>query len=128
MPIFECRSIAIAADPAAVHAYVADARNLPTWAPAFATSVEPDGDRWAITQGDRTFGIVVRASVEHGTVDLLDPTDLTRGAFSRVLPSSAGSEYQFCLFFPDDTDAAAVTSQMTEVERELERVRAACER
>jgi uncharacterized protein YndB with AHSA1/START domain len=119
----ESRSITIAAPPTAVFRYVADARNLPEWAPVFATAVRPDGDRWIVTNDGGEFPVVVRASAEHGTVDVVSAADDTRGAFTRVLPNEGGTEYQFTLFFPDGTDEAAVEQQMTTVEQELEAVR-----
>ncbi len=123
----ETRSIAIAASPAAVFSYVADARNLPDWAPAFADAVRPEGERWIVTGGGDEFPMVVHASAEHGTVDLLAADDRTRGAFTRVLPHGEGAAYQFTLFFPEDTEEAAVERQMATVEQELEAVRAGCE-
>ena len=36
-------SVTIERDPRAVHAYVADPRNLPHWAPGFARSVRQEG-------------------------------------------------------------------------------------
>jgi uncharacterized protein YndB with AHSA1/START domain len=123
----ESRSITIAAPPATVFGYVADPRNLPVWAPAFASAVRPDGDRWIVTSDAGELPILVRASQEHGTVDLVSAADRDRGAFTRVLPNDDGAEYQFTLFFPDGTDEAAVAAQMTTVEQELEAVRAGCE-
>jgi uncharacterized protein YndB with AHSA1/START domain len=123
----ESRSITIAAPPTTVFSYVADARNLPEWAPVFATAVRPDGDRWIVTNDAGEFPVVVRASAEHGTVDVVSAADDTRGAFTRVLPNEDGAEYQFTLFFPDGTDEAAVEQQMTTVAQELEAVRAGCE-
>ena len=123
----ESRSITIAAPPATVFGYVADPRNLPVWAPAFASAVRPDGDQWIVTNDAGEFPIVVRASAEHGTVDLVSAADRDRGAFSRVLRNGDGAEYQFTLFFPDGTDEAAVEEQMATVEGELEAVRAGCE-
>jgi hypothetical protein len=127
MHISRSTSVAIDAPPSIVHAYVADPANLPVWAPDFADDVRLDGDRCEITRGDATFGIRVRASSEFGTVDLLSVDDLNRGAFTRVVPNAAGSEFCFTLFFPQDTDPAAVEQQMTIVEGELDRVRDACE-
>jgi uncharacterized protein YndB with AHSA1/START domain len=123
----ETRSIAVAAPPATVFAYIADARNLPDWAPAFATAVRPEGDRWIVTGGGAEFPIVVRASAEHGTVDFLAAEEATRGAFSRVLPHGDGAAYQFTLLFPEGTEEEAVERQMAIVEEELEAVRADCE-
>jgi uncharacterized protein YndB with AHSA1/START domain len=123
----ESRSITIAAPAATVFDFVADARNLPVWAPAFASAVRPDGDRWIVTSDAGEVPIRVRASAEHGTVDLVSAADRDQGAFSRVLPNGDGAEYQFTLFFPDGTDEAAVERQMRTVEEELEAVRAGCE-
>ena len=123
----ETRSISIAAPPAAVFAYVADPRNLPEWAPAFADFVRPDGAEWLVTSAVRELRIAVRASAEYGTVDLLRAQDRRQGAFSRVVPSGEGSAYLFTLHFDDAADEAAVAGQMATVERELEAVRARVE-
>jgi hypothetical protein len=123
----ETRSISIAAPPAAVLAVVADPRRLPDWAPAFARGVQPDGDDWLIDTGDGRTRLTVRASPEHGTVDLLRATDPTRGAYSRVVHNHDGSEYLFTLVFPDGTAETAISRQMATVEDELEAVRSLCE-
>jgi hypothetical protein len=123
----ETRSISIAAPPAAVLAVVADPRRLPEWAPAFARSVQPDGDDWLIDTGEGPARITVRVSPEHGTVDLLRATDPARGAFSRVVHNHGGSEYLFTLLFPHGTAETAISRQMATVEEELEAVRALCE-
>jgi uncharacterized protein YndB with AHSA1/START domain len=124
----ETRTITIDAPPPEVFALVADAHNLPRWAPAFARAVRPAGNDWIIvTSEDREGRLTVRASPEHGTVDLLATDDPRRGAFSRVLPNGHGSEYVFTLFFPFDTDDAAITRQMNIVKDELAAVRALCE-
>jgi hypothetical protein len=123
----ESRSISIAAPPAAVLALVADPRRLPEWAPGFARGVQPDGDDWLIDTGEGQARITIRASHEHGTVDLLRAADPTRGAFSRVVHNHDGSEYLFTLVFPDGTAETAISRQMATVEDELEAVRALCE-
>jgi hypothetical protein len=123
----ETRSISIAAPPEAVLAVVGDPYRLPDWAPAFATSVEPDGDRWLIGSGDARFAIAVRVSAEHGTVDLLRPDDESLGARMRVLRNHEGSELVFTLVFPAGAPAEAVRAQMATVETELETVRALVE-
>src|SRR3954454_24537272 len=93
----ETRTVSIAAPPEAVLDVVADPRNLPRWAPDFATRVQPteDDGRWLIDNGEAEFAIAVRVDRERGTVDLLDPSDPRRGAFTRVVPNAAGSEYLF---------------------------------
>jgi uncharacterized protein YndB with AHSA1/START domain len=123
----ETRSISIAAPPEAVIALVGDPYRLPDWAPAFATSVEPDGDQWLIGSGAARFAIAVRVSAEHGTVDLLRPDDDTFGARMRVLHNHAGSELVFTLVFPAGVEPEAVRAQMATVEAELETVRALVE-
>ena len=122
-PRAETRSISIEATPAAVFAFVADPYNLPRWAPAFASEVRPDGERWTVTSGGAELTIAVQASEEHGTVDLLGGPELNVGAFSRVLPNAAGSEYLFTLFFPDGTPQEAIAAQMDVVEEELRSIR-----
>ena len=94
----ETRSISIAAPPATVLDYVGDPRHLPEWAPAFARGVRADGDQWLVDSGEGQLRILVRVSPEHGTVDLLSADDPTRGAFTRVVHNSGGSEYLFTLF------------------------------
>src|SRR5689334_16166519 len=97
----ETRSVSIDAPPETVLDLVADPRNLPRWAPNAATAVRQDGDAWLIQNGRGEARIIVHVSREHGTVDLLGAGDPRQGAFTRVLPNGAGSEYQFTLFFPD---------------------------
>jgi hypothetical protein len=119
----ETRSISIPAPPDRVIDVVGDATTLPTWAPAFARTVERDGEHWRIN-GEAT--IDVRAAREHGTVDIVAAADPRRGAFTRVIPNDAGSEYLFTLFFPEGTPEDAVEAQMATVEEELRAVRALC--
>jgi Polyketide cyclase / dehydrase and lipid transport len=123
----ETRSIFIAATPDAVLDLVADPRNLPRWAPDFARAVRPDAGDWLIDTGDGEARVTVRASREHGTLDLLAAAAPDRGAFTRVLPNGGGSEYLFTLLFADHVDEAAVARQMAIVEDELRAVRALCE-
>lgn len=119
----ESRSISIDASPQTVFSFVADPYNLPRWAPDFAQSVEPEGDRWIIDSGSGDLTIAVVTSPDHGTVDMLAGPQLDRGAFSRVLPNVPGSEYLFTLFFPPGTEPDAIAAQMGIVEQELQRVR-----
>ena len=110
----ETRSIAIAASPARVHAFMADADNLPTWAPGFAAQAVPG-----------SFAIL--ADAECGTVDIVAATDHSRGAFARVLPNAGGSEVLFTLLFPPEAPESAVDEQMATVDEELAAVRDACQ-
>jgi hypothetical protein len=120
----ETRSISIAAPPATVLDLVGDPRRLPDWAPAFATSVEPDGEDWLV---DGELRIRVRVSRELGTVDLLRPGNPSRGARMRVLDNEDGSEFLFTLVFPAGTGEDAIARQMAIVEEELRTVRELCE-
>jgi Polyketide cyclase / dehydrase and lipid transport len=119
----ETRSISVAAAPQAVFEFIADARNLPRWAPGFAEAVRADGDRWVVTQGEIELQIAVVASAEQGTVDLLRGPDLSIGAYSRVIPNTAGSEFLFTLLFPEGTPDEAVAAQMDVVDGELRTIR-----
>jgi hypothetical protein len=120
----ETRQISIQAPPEKVLEVVGDARRLPAWAPNFAETVEADGEHWVVN-GD--LKIDIRVEPELGTVDILRVKDPPTGAYSRVVPNGAGSEYLFTLFFPDETAEEAVTKQMTVVEEELWTIRALCE-
>jgi hypothetical protein len=122
----ETRTISIEAPTDAVFDLVADPYRLPEWAPNFARGVRQDGGVWLIDDGTQEREIVVQADRARGTVDLLAGGDPRRGAFSRVVPNGAGSEFLFTLFFPDGTDEAVVTRQMDVVEEELATVRALC--
>ena len=120
----ETRQISIDATPGDVLKIVGDARTLPRWAPNFAATVEPAGDHWLIN-GDTE--IDLRVDRARGTADIVSARDPQRGAFTRVIPNGAGSEYLFTLFFPEGTDEAAVIAQMAVVEEELRTVRALAE-
>lgn len=123
LPRAETRSISIEATPDSVFAFVADARNLPRWAPGFASAVRPEGDRWIVTSGETELTIAVVADQARGTIDLLAGPELNIGAFSRVVPNGTGSEYLFTLFFPEGTPPEAVSAQMEAVDGELLAVR-----
>src|SRR3954454_13100786 len=121
----ETRSITIAAPPEAVLDYVGDPRTLPAWAPAFARTVEAEGEHWRVN-GEALIDVVV--SREHGTVDIVSATQPRRGVFTRVLANGEGSEYVFTQFFPDDTPGGDVARQVEVIEGELLRVREAVSR
>jgi hypothetical protein len=138
----ETRTIAIAAPPEEVLAIVGDGRRLPEWAPGFAPAVrrdgegvtngrgsdrkdagDRDGDDWIVDSDAGELPIRLRVDAELGTVDILRREYPPRGAYARVLPNGAGSEFLFTLVFPAATDAAAVDAQMATVEAELRTVR-----
>ena len=123
----ETRSISIAAPPDTVLKLLSNPRRLPDWAPAFAVAVEPAGQDWLVDSGAGQLRLRVRASPEHGTVDLLRPNDPSRGARMRVLSNEDGSEFVFTLIFPAGADDKSIARQMTTVEAELRTVRDLCE-
>ena len=123
----ETRTISVSAPPARVFAYLSDARRLPEWAPGFATTVEHDhGDAWRVGEDARP--VAVKAAADHGVVDFVSADAPNLGLFARVVPNLAGAELIFSLFFPEDTEPAAVDAQMAVVDQELRAVRAHVER
>lgn len=123
LKLCETRSISIAAAPTQVLEFVGDARNIPRWAPGFASAIRRDGARWILTGAGGEFAIALVANLEAGTVDVLRDVDPTSGAFARVIPNGCGSEMLFTLLFPPDATPSAVTAQMATVDAELETVR-----
>jgi hypothetical protein len=120
----ETRTITVAAAPASVVAYLADARHLPEWAPAFAPAVEHEqGDVWRIPDEAGPRQVAVKVAKDHGVVDFVGVDAPNLGLFTRVVPNLAGAEVIFSLFFPEGTEPAAVDAQMAVVDRELEAVR-----
>jgi hypothetical protein len=118
----ETRSIAIDAPPHRVHRFIADAVNIPRWAPAFATAIHASGKHWIATSSRGDAEIVVASNPDAGTVDILSADDSTRGAFARVIPNGSVSEVLFTLFFEPGTPEEAVATQMNVVDDELARI------
>src|SRR4051812_27854609 len=117
----ETRQISIEAAPDQVLDVVGDARTLPRWAPKFATTIRPDGEHWVVNE---ELTVDVHVDRAHGTVDIVSPADPRLGAFTRVVPNGAGSEYLFTLFFPEAAGEDAIATQMAVVEEELCAMRA----
>jgi hypothetical protein len=125
----DTQTVTVDAPRADVLAFLADARNLPRWAPNFATSVRPDGDGWVVDQDGVELRLRMAVSPELGTVDLhvSTPGGAGRAAFGRVLPNGNGAEFLFTLFHPDSRSDDDVARQSAEVTQELRRVKALCE-
>jgi len=119
------QTISIDAPPETVLDLVGDPRNLPSWAPGFASAVREDGDGWVVTtsQGDVRRHIPV--SREHGTVDYLAEPGARLGLFTRVIPSGGGSHLTFTFVIPADRDAEETAAILRS---ELEAVKRLCER
>ena len=115
----ETRSIAIDAPPEEVHRFVADATNIPRWAPAFATAIRPSDKNWVVTTECGEAEIVLASNPQSRTLDILSADDRTRGAFARVISNGPGSEVLFTLFFEPGTPEQAVAAQMSVVDGEL---------
>jgi uncharacterized protein YndB with AHSA1/START domain len=121
--IAETRSITIARPPREVLRFVSDPRNLPRWAPAFASSVERRDDRWVVTSERGEFAIVVVTSDEVGTFDLWPAADPRRGIRTRVIANDDGSEFLLTLLLDDHIDDPARARQLDVVAQELRAVR-----
>jgi hypothetical protein len=119
------QTISIDAPPETVLDLVGDPRNLPSWAPGFASAVHEDGDGWIVTtaQGDVRRHIPV--SREHGTVDYLAEPGARLGLFTRVIPDGDGSHLTFTFVIPAGRDADETAAILRS---ELEAVKRLCER
>ncbi|GAB3159908.1 SRPBCC family protein [Amycolatopsis stemonae] len=125
----ETRSISVATSPEQVFDYLADPRHVPEWAPGFASAIEHDHDEiWRVHTEAGPRQVVVKAAKAHGVVDVVSADAPNLGLFTRVVPNLTGAELIFSLFFPADTDPAAVDAQMAVVDQELRAVRERVER
>jgi Polyketide cyclase / dehydrase and lipid transport len=80
-------------EPGDVFRVLAEASNLPKWAPVFADTVERVDDmRYLVTKGGATFGIELTAHSSAGTVDFIRemPNGRRGGAYLRVTPRPLG--------------------------------------
>jgi uncharacterized protein YndB with AHSA1/START domain len=118
-------TISIDAPPEIVLDLVGDPRNLPRWAPGFASAVRADGDGWIVTSRDGEVRRHIPVSREHGTVDYLAAPDARRGLFTRVVPNGDGSQLTFTFVLADGVDPDAIREILR---GELEAVRRLCER
>lgn len=87
------RSIEVDVEPDRLFAILADAGNIPEWAPDFADTIEHEtGEAWRAAKGERVFSVRVAANPASRTVDYLREIARGReaGAFVRVLPAPAG--------------------------------------
>jgi hypothetical protein len=120
----ETRTVTIPASPARVLAVLSDARRLPVWAPAFASTITHEHDDiWRVRTDAGERRIAVRTAPTEGVVDFVAADAPQLGLFCRVVPNLSGSELIFSLVFPGGTDPSAIAAQMTVVEQELLAIR-----
>ena len=125
----DTQTISIDAPRDVVLGLVGDPPALPSWAPAFARAIRPDGEQWIVDTGEGDLRIRVRVSREHGTVDFLVaglPDGVELGAFSRVVPNGRGCEFSFTQFLAADATDAELERRRAVVAGELEAVRRIC--
>lgn len=94
---------------------LADATQLPAWAPAFADAIVRDGDAWRATKGEREFELRVDVDETAGTVDYLRAVEPRQvgGAYLRVVPRlGGGSVVTMTLPVGDGVDPAAVRATL----------------
>jgi len=118
-------TISIDAPPETILDLVGDPRNLPRWAPGFASAVREDGDGWIVTTGQGEVRRHIPVSREHGTVDYLAEPGARLGLFTRVVPSGEGSHLTFTFVIPTERDAEEIAAILRS---ELEAVKRLCER
>jgi len=115
-------TITIDARPDDVHAFVASAERLPSWAIGFAKAIRRDGDDWLVTLGSGT-ELPIRLDVdgETRTVDfVLMPAPGAEAVVpSRVVPNGEGAEYLFTMFQTPDLSDALFEQQAAELRPEL---------
>ena len=117
----DTRAISIDADPAKVHDFLADPRNLPRWAVGFARSVRPDGDSWLVETSAGPMPVRIVAEPRTGTVDfVMTPAPGTEArAASRVIGRPGGAEYVFTQFQGPGMTDDLFTANVRAIEHEL---------
>jgi Polyketide cyclase / dehydrase and lipid transport len=80
-------------EPGRIYAFLAEAGNIPKWAPVFADAIERVGDgQYRVTKNGATFNIEVSLHPAAGTVDYIRemPNGRRGGAYLRVMPRPLG--------------------------------------
>jgi Polyketide cyclase / dehydrase and lipid transport len=122
-------TVSVERDPRAVAEYVADPRNLATWAGGLARSVRQDGARWMVDTGagqvevdfapPNPFGVVDHR-VSGGGVDVFVPM--------RVVPNGDGSEVMFTIVRDAASSDADFERDTSLVAADLQRLKQILER
>ena len=86
------RSIDVEASPDLVLDVVRDPARIPTWAPAFADSIEPNGDGWRVTRNSLAFQVRVKVDLATRCIDILREIAPGEegGLYLRILPRPGG--------------------------------------
>ncbi len=112
----ETQSIETDAEPDTIFGLLADPRNIPAWAPAFASAITGDAQRgWQAVKDGRAFAIRVVAARPSRTVDYLREVAPGRegGAYTRVLSRPAGgSVVVLTLPLPPGADPKTVSATL----------------
>jgi Polyketide cyclase / dehydrase and lipid transport len=87
------RTIECDLEPDRIYAVLAEASNIPKWAPVFADAIERiDGGRHRVTKNKASFDVEIALHPAAGTVDYVREMGDGRrgGAYLRVVPNPAG--------------------------------------
>jgi len=86
------RSIDVDASPDFALGVVRDPARIPTWAPGFADSIEPNRDGWRVTRNDVAFQIRFKVDPATRCIDILreNVPGEEGGLYLRILPRPAG--------------------------------------
>ncbi len=80
-------------EPGRLYSVLADARNIPKWAPVFADAIEPIDDmHYRVTRNGEAFNLEVSLHPSAGAVDYIRemPNGKRGGAYIRVTPRPLG--------------------------------------
>ncbi|MGH3072360.1 MAG: SRPBCC family protein [Gaiellaceae bacterium] len=116
------QSVALAAPPEDVFAYVADAGNLPEWAIGFCKEIRSEnGHSIVTTPSGEQVTIRQLANAELGTVDgiLQFGPSIEGRTYTRVVPNGDGAEYVFTMLQPAGMPDEVFDGQVAELGREL---------
>lgn len=116
----------IAASPERVAAYVADARNLPRWAPNFGHDIRPEGDHWVMETDTGPFKVRMASDNDLGVVDhWVTPPGGTEALHNamRVTENGVGSLVVFNLYRQDGFDDGQFDEDERLVSADLRRLK-----
>jgi hypothetical protein len=87
------RAVECDLEPGKIFDFLAEASNVPKWAPGFADAIEHIGkSRYRVTKGGASFGVEVALHPAAGTADFIRemPNGKRGGAYMRVTPRPLG--------------------------------------